>query len=86
MNLSDRYNKIEFILREHFKDRIINVSYGIRGRIRTLFSNHAILDIRYPVNVSYSFYLSYNELIFRIDTSPYHKDIETFPNHCHFEQ
>ena len=45
-----------------------------------------ILDIRYPIKNSYSFYLNYKDVMYRIDTAPHHNNLETFPNHCHFKQ
>lgn len=53
--------------------------------MRVLFSNAGVLDIRYPVDTSYSFFLYYNDCMYRIDTAPHHKEIKTFPNHCHYK-
>ena len=85
LSLSSRYSRIENILESHFDDRINNVSYNIRGRLRVLFTNGAVLDVRYPTDTSYSFYLNYSSKTFRIDTAPHHEEIGTFPNHCHYE-
>ncbi|MCY3413254.1 MAG: hypothetical protein INQ03_16560 [Candidatus Heimdallarchaeota archaeon] len=43
-----------------------------------MFTNGALLDIRYPVSSSYSFFLNYNEKIYRIDTAPHHKTISSY--------
>lgn len=77
---------IESLLKKHFQDEIVNISYNIRGRMRVFFKRAAILDIRYPIKNSYSFYLNYKDEMYRIDTAPHHNHLETFPNHCHFKQ
>lgn len=84
LSLSSRYSLIETLIETHFDDSINNISYNIRGRMRVLFKNGAVLDIRYPVDSSYSFYLNYSGKMYRIDTAPHYEKLDTFPQHCHF--
>ncbi|HMF31496.1 MAG TPA: DUF6516 family protein [Candidatus Lokiarchaeia archaeon] len=54
-----------------------------KGKLRCLFYDGAILEIRHPTPEEYSFHYFFGELIERIDTSPYHPNLPTFPNHHH---
>ncbi|MFV2015060.1 MAG: DUF6516 family protein [Candidatus Heimdallarchaeota archaeon] len=83
MKVSARFIEIEVIINKRLEKLIQNLSHNIRDRLRVLFRNGAVLDIRYPIETKYSFNLQYRDKVYRIDTAPYHPEIDTFPNHFH---
>lgn len=41
------------------------------------------MDIRYPVDLKYSFHWQFEDKIIRIDTAPHHHKVSTYPRHMH---
>jgi hypothetical protein len=55
----------------------------LKGKLRCIFIDGGLLDIHYPQIDEYSFHFMRQSIIERVDTSPYHPNIGTFPNHHH---
>ena len=41
------------------------------------------MDIRYPLDLKYSFHWQRKNEVFRIDTAPHHRELLTYPRHIH---
>jgi hypothetical protein len=55
----------------------------LKGKLRCIFQDRAVLDIYYPDNQNYSFQFIRSNNIERFDTAKHHVSVETFPNHHH---
>jgi hypothetical protein len=74
----------EIIIKEH-GNLLLNEPVMLGRRLRIVLTDGSIVDMRYPVKDEYSFHWQRKDgSIIRIDTAPYHPDINTYPNHKHY--
>ncbi|MGR3318188.1 MAG: toxin-antitoxin system TumE family protein [Candidatus Anammoxibacter sp.] len=96
MHLDEYYNEVRIALdKKRYIIKSVNIDFDksilidqgiLKGKI--IFLNNSILHFNEFVSLKKKRYRFHymepnNEIIFRYDSSPHHKDISTFPYHMH---
>ncbi len=68
---------------EHFHEILKEMPIIFSDKVRLVFIDDSYMDIRYPVDSKYSFHWQRKDEMIRIDTSPHHRQLLTYPRHIH---